>query len=43
MLRTFRLAAVQLAHAVGQYEMRWDVLPVDTHRTNGHFPFSYQP
>jgi|GEM_PF-812899 len=29
--------------AAGQYEVRWDVLSVDTHRTNGHFPFSYQP
>ena len=29
--------------APGQYEVRWDVLSVDTHRTNGHFPFSYQP
>ena len=27
----------------GQYEVRWDVLSVDTHRTNGHFPFTYQP
>jgi len=27
----------------GQYEVRWDVLSVDTHRTNGHFPFSYRP
>src|ERR1700685_4597207 len=29
--------------APGQYEVRWDVLSVDTHHTNGHFPFSYQP
>jgi copper resistance protein C len=27
----------------GQYEVRWDVLSVDTHKTNGHFPFTYQP
>jgi methionine-rich copper-binding protein CopC len=27
----------------GRYEVRWDVLSVDTHRTNGHFPFTYQP
>jgi methionine-rich copper-binding protein CopC len=29
--------------APGRYEVRWDVLSVDTHRTNGHFPFTYQP
>jgi copper resistance protein C len=29
--------------APGQYEVRWDVLSVDTHRTNGHFPFTYRP
>jgi copper resistance protein C len=29
--------------APGRYEVRWDVLSVDTHHTNGHFPFSYQP
>ena len=29
--------------APGHYEVRWDVLSVDTHHTNGHFPFSYQP
>ena len=29
--------------APGQYEVRWDVLSVDTHHTNGHFPFTYQP
>lgn len=29
--------------APGQYEVRWDVLSVDTHKTNGHFPFTYQP
>ena len=27
----------------GSYEVRWDVLSVDTHKTNGHFPFTYQP
>ncbi len=27
----------------GLYEVRWDVVSVDTHRTNGHFPFTYQP
>jgi copper resistance protein C len=29
--------------APGRYDVRWDVLSVDTHHTNGHFPFSYQP
>jgi methionine-rich copper-binding protein CopC len=29
--------------APGQYVVRWDILSVDTHRTNGHFPFGYQP
>jgi methionine-rich copper-binding protein CopC len=29
--------------AAGQYEVRWDVLSVDTHHSNGHFPFTYQP
>ena len=27
----------------GQYEVRWDVLSADTHRTNGHFPFIFRP
>jgi copper resistance protein C len=36
-------APVTGALAPGQYEVRWDVLSVDTHRTNGHFPFTYQP
>jgi copper resistance protein C len=31
------------ALAPGQYEVRWDVMSVDTHHTNGHFPFTYQP
>jgi methionine-rich copper-binding protein CopC len=29
--------------AAGQYEVRWVVLSADTNRTNGNFPFSYQP
>lgn len=29
--------------APGRYEVRWGVVSVDTHRTNGHFPFTYQP
>ena len=36
-------APVSSALAPGQYEVRWDVLSVDTHRTDGHFPFTYQP
>ena len=36
-------APVTGALAPGQYEVRWDVLSVYTHRTNGHFPFTYQP
>jgi methionine-rich copper-binding protein CopC len=36
-------APVTGALVPGQYEVRWDVLSVDTHRTNGHFPFTYQP
>ena len=36
-------APVTGALTPGQYEVRWDVLSVDTHRTNGHFPFTYQP
>jgi hypothetical protein len=36
-------APITGALAPGQYEVRWDVLSVDTHRTNGHFPFTYQP
>ena len=27
----------------GQYQVRWDIVAVDTHRTNGHFPFTYRP
>ncbi len=27
----------------GHYEVRWDVISVDTHHTDGHFPFDYQP
>ncbi len=36
-------APVTATLAPGKYEVRWDVLSVDTHRTNGHFPFTYQP
>jgi methionine-rich copper-binding protein CopC len=27
----------------GQYIVRWHVIAVDTHHTDGHFPFTYQP
>jgi methionine-rich copper-binding protein CopC len=36
-------APITGALAPGRYEVRWDVVSVDTHRTNGHFPFTYQP
>jgi len=36
-------ALITGALAPGKYEVRWDVVSVDTHRTNGHFPFTYQP
>jgi methionine-rich copper-binding protein CopC len=36
-------APITGALAPGQYEVRWDVLSVDTHRTNGHYPFTYRP
>ena len=29
--------------APGHYEVRWSVISVDTHHTDGHFPFDYQP
>ena len=29
--------------APGHYEVKWDVISVDTHHTDGHFPFDYQP
>lgn len=41
--QTVMSAPVTGALAPGQYEVRWDVLSVDTHKTNGHFPFTYQP
>lgn len=41
--QTQLIAPVIGALSPGQYEVRWDVLSVDTHRTNGHFPFTYQP
>jgi methionine-rich copper-binding protein CopC len=27
----------------GHYEVRWAVVAVDTHHTNGHYTFDYQP
>lgn len=27
----------------GHYEVKWNVVAVDTHHTNGHFTFDYQP
>lgn len=41
--QTVMSAPVSGALTPGQYEVRWDVLSVDTHRTNGHFPFTVQP
>ena len=41
--QTQLIAPVTGALSPGQYEVRWDVVSVDTHRTNGHFPFTYQP
>jgi methionine-rich copper-binding protein CopC len=41
--RTLLVAPITGTLSPGQYEVRWDVLSVDTHRTNGHFPFAYQP
>jgi len=41
--QTIMSAPVTGTLAPGKYEVRWDVLSVDTHRTNGHFPFTYQP
>jgi methionine-rich copper-binding protein CopC len=37
------VAPVTGAMAPGHYDVRWDVLSVDTHHTDGHFPFDYQP
>jgi methionine-rich copper-binding protein CopC len=36
-------ATITSTLAPGPYEVRWDVVSVDTHRTKGHFPFTYQP
>jgi methionine-rich copper-binding protein CopC len=41
--QTQLIAPITGTLAPGQYQVRWDVLAVDTHRTNGHFPFTYQP
>jgi methionine-rich copper-binding protein CopC len=41
--QTQLIAPIVGALAPGRYEVRWDVLSVDTHRTNGHFPFTYHP
>jgi methionine-rich copper-binding protein CopC len=41
--QTQLIAPIIGALSPGRYEVRWDVLSVDTHRTNGHFPFTYQP
>lgn len=41
--QTKLIAPIAATLAPGQYEVRWDVLSVDTHRTNGHFPFTYRP
>lgn len=40
--QTQLIAPIVGALPPGHYEVRWDVLSVDTHRTNGHFPFTYQ-
>ena len=37
------IAPIVGALSPGRYDVRWDVLSVDTHRTNGHFPFTYRP
>ena len=29
--------------APGRYEVQWAVVSVDTHRTNGHYTFTFQP
>jgi methionine-rich copper-binding protein CopC len=31
------------AMAPGHYEVKWDVVSVDTHHTDGHFPFDFTP
>jgi len=41
--QTQLIAPITGTLAPGRYEVRWDVLSVDTHRTNGHFPFKYGP
>jgi methionine-rich copper-binding protein CopC len=41
--QTQLIAPVTGKLAPGRYEVRWDVLSVDTHHTNGHFPFTFQP
>ena len=41
--QTQLIAPIAGTLAPGKYEVRWDVLSVDTHRTNGHFPFTFQP
>jgi len=41
--QTQLIAPIVGAVPPGRYEVRWDVLSVDTHRTNGHFPFTYHP
>jgi methionine-rich copper-binding protein CopC len=40
---TILVAAVTGKTPPGSYEVRWDVVSVDTHHSNGHFPFTYQP
>ena len=41
--RTQLTAPVTGTLAPGQYQVKWDVLSVDAHRTNGHFAFTYRP
>jgi methionine-rich copper-binding protein CopC len=37
------IATVKAPLAPGHYEVRWSVISVDTHHTDGHYPFDYQP
>jgi methionine-rich copper-binding protein CopC len=37
------IAPVTGSMVPGHYEVKWDVISVDTHHTDGHFPFDYQP
>jgi methionine-rich copper-binding protein CopC len=41
--QTQLIAPITGTLAPGNYIVRWSVTAVDTHHTDGHFPFTYQP